>query len=404
MSKLSKYKYYTPDGVADILPGECSVKKSIEAKIRKLFDLNGFMEIESPSLEFYDVFAAGEGFAPQEGMFKFFDKSGRILVLRYDGTIPAARIASTVLKDETEPLKLSYIGNMFRFNETGGGKQKEFTQAGIEILGPRTSEADAQAVELAVEAALAAGIKDLQVSIGDVEFYNGMIDEWGLDENTSAQLQKLIDGKETLAIKDFCRNNGLPEKADKVLALMIYSGGTVEMLDDMRRLVSNDRSVRALENLRQVYDILDDCGISGYVSLDLGMVQGLNYYTGIIFKGFTYGIGFPVFSGGRYDNVVGQFGREMSATGFSLGINLIMNALRRQNRLPEDPGIRFLVGYTPAGRKQAFGFAASKKVEGFRTLTDCTGADANGLVRMADVKGIAEVWVFDGSETGTRLK
>ena len=404
MSKLSKYKYYTPDGVADILPGECSVKKRIEAKIRKLFDLNGFMEIESPSLEFYDVFAAGEGFAPQEGMFKFFDKSGRILVLRYDGTIPAARIASTVLKDETEPLKLSYIGNMFRFNETGGGKQKEFTQAGIEILGPRTSEADAQAVELAVEAALAAGIKDLQVSIGDVEFYNGMIDEWGLEENTSAQLQKLIDGKETLAIKDFCRNNGLPERADEVLALMIYSGGTVEMLDDMRRLVSNDRSVRALENLRQVYDILDDCGISGYVSLDLGMVQGLNYYTGIIFKGFTYGIGFPVFSGGRYDNVVGQFGREMSATGFSLGINLIMNALRRQNRLPEDQGIRFLVGYTPAGRKQAFGFAASKKAEGFRTLTDCTGADANGLLRMAEVKGIAEVWVFDGSENGTRLK
>ena len=111
-----------------------------------------------------------------------------------------------------------------------------------------------------------------------------------------------------------------------------------------------------------------------------------------------------MFSGGRYDNVVGQFGREMSATGFSLGINLIMNALRRQNRLPEDQGIRFLVGYTPVGRRQAFGFAASKKADGFRTLTDCTSADAEDLLRMAEVMGIAEVWVFDGSENGTRLK
>ncbi len=401
---MSKYKYYTPDGVQDILPGECYVKKDIEARLRRLFELNGFTEIESPTLEFYDVFAAGEGFAPQEGMFKFFDNSGRILVLRYDGTVPSARIASTVLKDEPAPLKLSYIGNMFRFNETGGGKQREFTQAGIEILGPRTPEADAQAVELAVQTALEAGVTDLQVSIGNVEFFNGLTEEWDLASEETKTLQKLIDGKEAIAIKDFCTRKGLSGKGEEVFSQMLYSSGTVDMIGKIRALVSNERSLRALTNLEQVCSILGDCGVLKYISLDLGMLQSLNYYTGIIFKGFTYGIGFPLFSGGRYDNVVGQFGRPMSATGFSLGVNLIINALRRQGRLPEDPGPEILIGYSAGGRKAAFGYASDKRTEGIRVITDCTGASSERLKETAEKKGITEVWFFNDDGIKERLK
>lgn len=396
MSKSNKYKYYTPDGVQDVLPGECAVKREIEGSLRRLYALNGFVEIETPTLEFYDVFAAGEGFAPQEGMFKFFDHSGRILVLRYDGTIPAARIASTILKDEQPPLKLSYIGNMFRYNEIGGGKQREFTQAGVEILGPRTPEADAQAVELAIESALMAGISDLQVSIGDVEFFNGLLGEWNIAGDDATLLQKLIDGKESVTIRDFCARLSLPDKSADILSKMMYSYKTIELIDEMRLLVNNPRSLGALDNLSRVLEILEDCDMAKYISMDLGMLQSLNYYTGIIFKGFTYEIGFPLFSGGRYDNVVGQFGREMSATGFSLGINFVMNALRRQGKLPSDSGAGLIVGYASGGRKAAFDYIRAKRQEGIQVLTDCMGFNPSELADYARAKGIAEVKFFDG--------
>jgi ATP phosphoribosyltransferase regulatory subunit len=397
---MSKFKYYTPDGVQDILPGECYIKKETESKIRDLFRLNGFREIETPTLEFYDVFSAGEGFAPQEGMFKFFDNTGRILVLRYDGTVPAARLASTILKDEPAPLKLFYIGNMFRYNETGGGKQREFTQAGVEILGPNTPEADAQAVELAVMSALEAGITDLQVSVGNVEFFKGLTEEWSLDLQQQEELQKIIDGKETLAIKDFCIRQGLPENAKSILSKMLYSCGTEDVIYEMRSMVKNSRSLKALDNLEQVRRILDDCEMSRYISLDLGMLQSLNYYTGIIFKGFTYGIGFPVFSGGRYDNVVARFGREMSATGFSLGINLVINALRRQGKLGEDKRERVLVAYAPQARKAAFAYAADLRKKGSIVITDCTGSKKEDIINR---NGSTEVIYFDTKGKKERL-
>lgn len=395
---MSKFKYYTPDGVSDILPGESAAKREMESRLRNLFKLNGFMEIQTPTLEFYDVFSSGEGFPSQEGMFKIFDKNGRILALRYDGTIPAARVAATILKDEKPPIKLSYIENMFRYNETGGGRQREFTQAGIEILGPHTPEADAQAVELAIESALTAGISDLQVSVGDVEFFNGIVEEWELDTEEAATLQKLIDGKESIAIKDFCKNLKLPENAERVLSKMVYSFSTTELITDMRLLVRNSRSLKALDNLESVLEILEDCGMTKYISLDLGMLRSLNYYTGIIFKGFTYEIGFPLFSGGRYDNVVGHFGRKMSATGFSLGINFALNAIRRQKGLKVDVVPNLLIGYDAKSRKAAFEYIKTRRKEGLAVITDCMALSKKDLKKLAAEKKISAEYINGNGE------
>ena len=132
---LSKRNIYTPEGVQDILVEECYTKRGIEDSIRKVFRGFGYFEIETPSLEFYDTFSADGDLIPQEAMFKFFDQQGRILVLRPDITIPVARIVATKYKNTDYHLKFSYIGNTFRYNELGGGKQKEFTQAGLELIG-----------------------------------------------------------------------------------------------------------------------------------------------------------------------------------------------------------------------------------------------------------------------------
>lgn len=391
---MAKWKYYTPDGITDILPGECAQKRDIEGKIRTLFALNGYLEIESPSLEFYDVYAAGQGFAPQEGMFKFFDQQGRILSLRYDGTVPAARIASTLLKDSKPPIRLSYIGNMFRYNETGGGKQKEFTQAGVELLGPKTPQADAQVITTAIEAALLAGITDLQVSLGDVEFFKGIMEEWNINEEACALLPKLIDSKETVALEDLCEQLCLTEQAKTVLLKMVTSYGTYDLIDEMQGMVQNTRSLEALNNLGEVLRILEDNGVYQYVTLDLGMLQSLNYYTGIIFKGFTYEIGYPIFSGGRYDNVAGEFGRNLSATGFSLGINFIMTALSRQKKEPVPYGPTLLVGYDSTARKKAFAYAEEQRKKQIRTEVDCMNLSKEELLDFAKERGIEQVVYF----------
>jgi len=392
---MGKWKYYTPDGVSDILPQECSKKREIEKKLRTLFSLSGYREIETPGLEFYDVYASGEGFAPQEGMFKFFDHQGRILSLRYDGTIPAVRVASTLMKEINPPLKLSYIGNMYRYNETGGGKQREFTQAGIELMGPNNSSADAQVISTAIDSALICGITDLQVSLGNVEFFKGLTDEWNVGKEQIRILLKLIDGKETVALEDFSDKLGLSETSKTVLLKMTSSYGTFDLIDEMKNLVTNKRSLKALDNLNEVLEMLCDMDLLKYVSLDLGMLQSLDYYTGIIFKGFTYGIGFPLFSGGRYDNVASEFGRDLPATGFSIGINFVMNALRIQKKEEFEKGSRIIVGYDDVSRKKAFDFARRKRAENILTELDCTGLTFEELVNYAKSTGISEVYFID---------
>jgi len=392
---MGKWKYHTPDGITDILPNECAQKREIETKLRNLFSLNGYLEIETPTLEFYDVYAAGDGFAPQEGMFKFFDQQGRILSLRYDGTIPAARIASTVLKDTKPPIRLSYIGNMFRYNETGGGKQKEFTQAGIELMSNKTPQADAQVIATAIESAILLGITDLQVSLGEVEFFKGLMEEWDIDTEAAILLPKLIDGKEMVALEELCEQLNLSDNAKKVLLNMASSYGTYDLIDEMRQLVCNKRSLKALDNLYEVLKILQEDNLLKYVSLDLGMLQSLNYYTGIIFKGFTYGIGFPLLSGGRYDKVVSEFGRSLSSTGFSLGINFVMTALRRQKKEPVQYGPQLLVGYDINARAKAFTYVKEKRQAQIKTELDCMNFNAQELLEFAREKGIQHVVFID---------
>ena len=167
---MSKWKIYTPDGVQDILCDDCYQKRELEHKLRMLFRSCGFKEIEPPAIEFYDVFASESGGIMQENMFKFFDQQGRILVLRPDITVPVARIAATKFKDAVYPLRFSYIGNVYRYNDYGGGKQNEFTQAGVEIFGVNTPESDAEVISIAIQALKTSRLESFQIDIGQVDF------------------------------------------------------------------------------------------------------------------------------------------------------------------------------------------------------------------------------------------
>lgn len=385
---MAKWKIYTPEGVQDILFEECYLKRNLEEKIRGLFRTCGFFEVETPTLEFYDTFSAGSDMTPQETMFKFFDQQGRILVLRPDITIPIARITATKYKGMQYPLRFSYISNAFRFNEMGGGKQKEFTQAGVEIAGVSTPEADAEVIATAINTVKALEIENFQVDIGQVEFFKGLMEETGLSEQDTEQIRVLIDRKDFLGIEEIVKGYCMPDDLKELILNLPGLFGSTDVIDKVEKITMNKRSLNALENLRSVLKILDDYSLSKYVSVDLGMVQSLNYYSGIIFRGFTYGVGFPIISGGRYDGLIGKFGVECPATGFSLGINLIMMALERQKIDTGKPVIDSLICYTGEGRKTAFRISEELRKQGLAVEVDITRSGLEAVKEYARNKGI----------------
>jgi ATP phosphoribosyltransferase regulatory subunit len=388
VNELSKWKIHTPQGVQDILTGECYAKREIEAKLRNLFGQWCYDEVETPSIEFFDTFSAHIDLIPQENMFKFTDHEGRILVLRTENTIPVARLAATKYKDALYPLRFSYIGNMFKFNECGGGRQKEFTQAGVELLGVGTPEADAEVIALAINSVRETGLEKLQVDIGQVEFFKGIMQDTGFSEEDTDRIRELIEKKDYIGVEKLVDSRSMDKEKKNLLLGLTSLSGNPETIKKAEGLTENKLAREALAYIRNVLEILDDYGLSEYLSVDLGMVQSLNYYTGIIFRGFTHGLGFPILSGGRYDSLVGKYGRDCPATGFSLGINMAMTALERQKAGIEKPTADTIIMYGPSGRKTAFEICRKLREQGLKVETDTVCKDPGYVRGYAKSNGI----------------
>lgn len=326
---MSDWKLHTPIGLADILPEECENKKEVENIISDVFVSMGYREIETPTFEYYDVFAGGFGQISQENMFKFFDEKGRILTLRPDITTSIARVAATKMQEESLPIRLSYTGNVFRAEKTEGARQREFTQSGIELLGSDAPAADAEVITAAIEALYAVGISEFQVEIGQVAFFNGLVEQAGLSSEDTEKLRDRIDCKDSLGIGELTEKLNLAPEIKSLMTALPDLFGDLSVVDKADVPGLNAVSKAALENIRSIYRLLCDYGFEDVISIDLGMLQSIDYYTGSIFKCYTHGVGFPVCAGGRYNNLVGKFGRELSSVGVAFGINRILSALRK---------------------------------------------------------------------------
>lgn len=393
---MDKWKIYTPEGAQDILFEECFAKRNIEQKIRSLFRECGYYEVETPTLEFYDVFASENGQIPNETMFKMFDQQGRILVLRPDLTVPIARITATKYRNMKFPLRYFYIGNTFRYNELGGGKQKEFTQAGVEIIGVSTPEAEAEVIATAITSLKCTGLDNFQIDIGQIDFFRGIMEETGLSEKEIEQVRVLIDKKDNVGLEELVYTHDIRDDLKELILNIPGLFGSPNVIEKVEEIGLSERTQKAINNLRKVLEILDDYGYGKYVSVDLGMIQSLNYYTGIIFRGFTYGVGFPILTGGSYNNLVGQFGKNCPATGYSLGINMIMGALERQKIETDKPHVDSLICYGEKGRKNAFKICNKLRNQGLSIEIDIENKGIDSAKEFAKGKDIGGVvFVFD---------
>ena len=342
-----KQLLHTPEGVRDIYGGEYHQKLEVESRLHENIRLYGYEEIQTPTFEFFDVFSKEIGTTPSRELYKFFDKEGNTLVLRPDFTPSIARCAAKYFGEEELPLRLSYVGNTFTNTSNLQGKLKESTQMGAELIGDGSVEADGEIISLVIQSLLHAGLERFQITIGQVEYFKGLCEEAGLDEETELDLRACISGKNYFAARELLQERKVAEPYHSRLLKVADMFGDMCSLPEAKEMVNNARSLAAIERLEKLYEVLQAYGVAEYISFDLGMLSKYKYYTGVIFKAYTYGVGDAVVKGGRYDGLLRQFGKEAPAVGFCMVIDSILEALSRQKvRLPAPDPVQ-IVSYGP---------------------------------------------------------
>lgn len=338
-----KQLLHTPEGVRDIYDGECARRREIEDRIRKVFKQFGYFDIQTPTFEFFDIFSKERGSVASREMYKFFDRDGNTLVLRPDMTPPIARCAAKYFMDETCPIRLSYLANTFINNSSYQGRLKERTQAGAECIGDDTSDADAEMIAMVIGCLQACGFREFQIDIGHVNFFKGLVEEAGLDDETADELRDLIERKNFFAVESLITSKEIPESLKDAFLNMSQMFGGIDRVKEAKTMTKNEKAQQALKRLENLYHILKCYGLEQYVSFDLGLLGTYRYYTGIVFRAFTYGTGEAIGSGGRYDHLMRQFGKDAHSVGFALNIDQIMAALSRQAISVEVPEVVLLV-------------------------------------------------------------
>lgn len=361
---MSKRLLHTPEGVRDIYGQEYARKLQVEEKLHECIRLYGYEDIQTPTFEFFDVFSREIGTTSSKELYKFFDKEGNTLVLRPDFTPSIARCAAKYFGEEKKPLRFSYVGNTFTNTSNLQGKLKEVTQMGAELVGDPSVEADAEMISLVVKALLNTGIQRFQVTIGQVEYFKGLCEEAGLDEETELELRAFISGKNYFAAQELLLERDVKEPYQSRLLKVADMFGDMFSLEEARELVRNERSLSAIKRLEKLYEVLKLYGVADYVSFDLGMLSKYNYYTGVIFRAYTYGVGDAIVKGGRYDNLLMQFGKNAPAVGFAVVVDSILEALARQKAEVSLPKEAQAVCYSPENYQECLVEAQKLRAQG----------------------------------------
>lgn len=321
---------HTPEGVRDIYDNECKKKRKVLQKMHHVLSLYSYNDIETPTFEFFDIFNQDKGSAAANEMYKLFDRENNTLVLRPDMTPSIARCAAKYYDDEELPIRLCYQGNTFFNTPNHQGKLNEITQLGAELINDDSSAADAEVIATVIDCFLASGVKEFQIEIGEVDFFKGILKEANLDEKSGNEIRNYIHNKNFFGLESLIKELDLDEKIKKVLLSFDQLFGGCDMLEHAKSLVSNSLSIEAIERLEKVYKALSYSGYEKYVSFDFSLLSRYDYYTGVVFRGYTYGTGDAVVKGGRYNNLLKQYGKDAPAIGFAFYIDDLMMAINRQ--------------------------------------------------------------------------
>lgn len=323
---------HTPEGVRDIYSIEYRKKQELETRLQNVFHLYGYHDVQTPMFEYFDVFGKEIGTIPAKELYKFFDREGNTLVLRPDMTPSIARVATTLYDSENLPIRLCYKGNTFINHSSYKGRLHENTQAGAELIGVDSVEADAEMVVMAVESLKEVGLSEFQIHIGSVAFFESMIAYTKLNKDAEERLRELIRNRNFFGVDELLEKeqvNAVSKTAFQILPELV--GGEEVLKAGLR--VGNalgETAKKSIERLVALYELLVAFGVEKHVTFDLSMSGTYGYYTGIIFRGYTYGTSDAIVKGGRYDHLMEKFGKSSPSIGFVIVVDELMNAFARQ--------------------------------------------------------------------------
>ncbi|MFC5700668.1 ATP phosphoribosyltransferase regulatory subunit [Cohnella faecalis] len=361
---MSKPKVFEkPTGVKDYLPHAVAKLRRIERDVLECMRRWGYEQIMTPTLEYYDTVGVASATSDQK-LFKLLNHRGTTIVLRSDMTAPIARVVGSLLKEQSFPLRLSYHGNVFRAFEEEAGRDAEFFQTGVELVGDPSPEADAEMIALAIESLKSAGVKSFKIAVGHVGFLNGLFEETllGRDAEQDA-LKACLLQRDHVGYRHILRNLSVEDGSKRELEDILRLRGGQEVCEQALQLSGNEEAHKAIRHLCEVWDVLEAYGVQEHVLIDLTMIGDFTYYTGMTFEGYASNMGFPVCSGGRYDNLLAQFGRPAPATGFALKTTRILEVVEDEAASGKGSG-KTLIMYTAAARVRALAEAAKLRTEG----------------------------------------
>ena len=332
----------TPEGTKDRLFAECASFRRVEEAVTEVFRRQGYCEMITPNVEYYDLISAAGHPLTQESMMKVVDRTGKILVMRPDCTVAMGRVVATKLSGLPVPLRLYYNQMVFRSDDVNTGARTEIDQCGVELIGAPGLKADLEILSLAIDALDACGLQDYHIEIGHAGYFSALLDALELPEQQQETLRALAEAKEFTTYRELLAPCMDRTEGKALYALPRLFGGP-EVLETAKSLCENPQALSVLRYLETLYETLREAGFSHRVRFDLGLIHTIEYYTGMVFRGYGLGAAGNVLSGGRYDRLIGKFGTDMPATGFALDVGAVAACLD----LPEHTRPETVVYYDP---------------------------------------------------------
>lgn len=392
---MKNYDLITPEGTKDLLFEESMVRREIENNLHEIFKKSGYCEFITPGLEFYDVFNLNSSYFPQENLYKLTDSKGRLLVLRPDSTMPIARAVATRLKDATLPLRIFYNQNVYRTEPSLKGRSVEIGQTGIELIGSQMKTADLEVISMAAAALKACGL-NFSLEIGNIGVFKELVSRLEVSEREKEYIRQLIETKNFPALNDMLDSIGSGNVTEALKKLPALFGGE-EVFEKAKKVMPDEKITEILDELKEIYkDVSDICGKDIEITVDLGLVNKTDYYTGLIIKGYLQGHGDEVLSGGRYNKLISEFGYDIPAVGFAVNVDAIAKVASKNANEIKVPVPDAIVYAEPGYEVSALKLAQKLRNKG--EIVENALFDELDLVRdYAKEKKISRIIVVDGS-------
>ena len=392
---MKNYDLITPEGTKDLLFEESMVRREIENNLHEIFKKSGYCEFITPGLEFYDVFNLNSSYFPQENLYKLTDSKGRLLVLRPDSTMPIARAVATRLKDATLPLRIFYNQNVYRTEPSLKGRSVQIGQTGIELIGSQMKTADLEVISMAAAALKACGL-NFSLEIGNIGVFKELVSRLEVSEREKEYIRQLIETKNFPALNDMLDSIGSGNVTEALKKLPALFGGE-EVFEKAKKVMPDEKITEILDELKEIYkDVSDICGKDIEITVDLGLVNKTDYYTGLIIKGYLQGHGDEVLSGGRYNKLISEFGYDIPAVGFAVNVDAIAKVASKNANEIKVPVPDAIVYAEPGYEVSALKLAQKLRNKG--EIVENALFDDLDLVRdYAKEKKISRIIVVDGS-------